>query len=354
MRWDIFCRVIDNYGDAGVCWRLASDLHLRGEQVRVYIDDPETLLRLAGQALPQSDVLIAPWPNDDDQFETADVADVVIEAFACDPPAAYVAAMALKAESGHSPAWINLEYLSAEAWIDAHHRLSSPHPRYSLTKYFYFPGFTPDSGGLLREPTLKIEPAESKPFDSTQPLRIFLFAYAQPALAPWLGKLDNTILSVAICPALEQIDSAVETLPLTLTLRYPAFVPQIDFDALLNEHDLLFIRGEDSFVRAQWAGKPVFWHIYPQDDGAHLEKLRAFYTRYLDPDTLLAPERETLMRFLLAWNGVGNKEDCALLWPEILQMLPSLQLNALRWRDLLLKQPDLVSQLRAFVSDLVK
>jgi hypothetical protein len=23
LHWDIFCRVIDNFGDIGVCWRLA-------------------------------------------------------------------------------------------------------------------------------------------------------------------------------------------------------------------------------------------------------------------------------------------------------------------------------------------
>ncbi|HET9045379.1 MAG TPA: elongation factor P maturation arginine rhamnosyltransferase EarP, partial [Casimicrobiaceae bacterium] len=25
-RWDVFCKVVDNFGDAGVCWRLARQL----------------------------------------------------------------------------------------------------------------------------------------------------------------------------------------------------------------------------------------------------------------------------------------------------------------------------------------
>ena len=39
MQWDVFVRVIDNYGDVGVCWRLACGLAARGEQVRLWLDD---------------------------------------------------------------------------------------------------------------------------------------------------------------------------------------------------------------------------------------------------------------------------------------------------------------------------
>ena len=31
--WDIFCQVIDNHGDVGVCWRLARELAARGHTV---------------------------------------------------------------------------------------------------------------------------------------------------------------------------------------------------------------------------------------------------------------------------------------------------------------------------------
>ena len=78
----------------------------------------------------------------------AEPADVVIEAFGCELPAAYVTAMA---KSGRRHAWVNLEYLSAEEWVDSHHGLPSPHPRLPLIKYFFFPGFSPSTGGLLVE-----------------------------------------------------------------------------------------------------------------------------------------------------------------------------------------------------------
>lgn len=355
MRWTIFCRVIDNYGDAGVCWRLATDLARRGESVTLFIDEPDILSGLIDAAAAPTNVLVNPWPNNSQRFAVSDISDVVIEAFACDPPAAYIAAMAQRAAAHTAPAWINLEYLTAEDWVGSHHGLPSPNPRYPLIKHFYFPGFTSDSGGLLREPDAFLPPdAGNASLELPQPLRIFLFCYQQPALTAWVATLHHTVLSVAPCPAAKQVTANIASKPSTLTLQHVDFVPQAKFDAVLNRHDLLFVRGEDSFVRAQWAGKPVFWQIYPQDDDAHLVKLRAFYKRYLDTGSLSETQQEVFLRFVLSWNGAGNPNDCATLWPEIVQMLPALQTNALVWRAMLLKQPDLVTQLRAFVANLVK
>src|SRR3954449_10776972 len=73
MLWDIFCRVIDNHGDIGVCWRLAAELGARGEQVRLRIDGASALSWLAPQGARGVEVLqwaAQPGPG-----------DVVIEAF---------------------------------------------------------------------------------------------------------------------------------------------------------------------------------------------------------------------------------------------------------------------------------
>ena len=350
MRWDIFCRVIDNYGDAGVCWRLARALELAGEQVRLWIDEPLVLDQLE-PADGRPPIKICPWPTDSQTFTAHDVADVVIEAFACDPPAGYVTAMADLALTGRAPVWINLEYLSAEDWIGSHHKMPSPHPRYPLVKHFYFPGFTPDSGGLIRESHISSDP---KTPATCSPLRIFLFGYHQPALPGWISAQRNAVLAVAPGPLAKQMAALSAAIPEGCQIEWLPFVPQSTFDAVLQANDLLFVRGEDSFVRAQWAAKPVFWQIYPQADDAHLAKLSAFYERYLDPEILDSQRRSCFMRFILAWNGLADPAACSLLWPEILDLLPLLQQNALIWREKLLQQADLVSQLRAFVADLVK
>ncbi len=147
--WDVYCRVIDNLGDAGVCWRLAVNLAERGQRVRLFIDDPAPLAFMAplhGHGTPGVEVRAwprsGPGPGDD-----AEPGDVVIEAFGCDLPPATVAAMARRPAA---PVWLNLEYLSGEAYVERSHGLPSPQPN-GLRKWFFYPGFTPRTGGLLRE-----------------------------------------------------------------------------------------------------------------------------------------------------------------------------------------------------------
>jgi len=153
--WDIFCRVVDNLGDIGVCWRLARQLAAEYPvRVRLWVDAPEVLAPLLpafDPALERQEiegVRIARWQS---PLVFEQVADVVIEAFACDPPAGYLAAMA---DRPRPPCWVNLEYLSAEPWVAGCHGLASPHRRLPLVKFFCFPGLVPGTGGLLREQDL--------------------------------------------------------------------------------------------------------------------------------------------------------------------------------------------------------
>jgi uncharacterized repeat protein (TIGR03837 family) len=175
-RWDIFCRVIDNFGDIGVCWRLARQLVAEyGVQVRLWVDDVAPLQALDPDADMHS-VEVQVWSAD---FPQVTPADVVIEAFACDLPASYLAAMQQR-----QPVWINLEYLTAEPWVADFHRKPSHHP--PLTKYFFFPGFTPQTGGLLREPEMASNILDLPP-RRTDELRISLFAYENLGLATLLN-----------------------------------------------------------------------------------------------------------------------------------------------------------------------
>jgi uncharacterized repeat protein (TIGR03837 family) len=128
--WDIFCRVIDNFGDVGVCWRLARQLAgEHGLAVRLWVDDLAAFRRLcpaidAGRAVQSwQGVDIRLWPE---PFPEVEPAGVVIEAFACELPERYVRAMAARVAR---PRWINLEYLSAEAWVGECHGLASPSPQ---------------------------------------------------------------------------------------------------------------------------------------------------------------------------------------------------------------------------------
>lgn len=346
LRCDIFCAVVDNFGDAAVCWRLACQLATEyGWRVRLWIDDIAPLRRLAPD-FATTGVAVLPWPHASRPGATGDdVADIVIEAFACDPPAPYVAAMARRTRA---PVWINLEYLSAEAWVGGCHGRPSPHPGLPLTKYFFFPGFTPDIGGLLRERDYE---ARRAGFDAAA----FRAEFGVPA--PASDELLVSMFCYAGAP-LEALCQAWAAGPLPVRVLWPGrteppqdrgrlrihplpFLPQLRYDELLWSCDLNFVRGEDSFVRAQWAAKPFVWQIYPQEADAHLVKLDAFLDCH--------PAGSSLRAFWHAWNGYG-----ALDWPAFAASLPAQRTAAGDWARQLGGRPDLATNLVEFCLERVK
>jgi len=345
MRWDLFCRVVDNFGDIGVCWRAAADLAGRGEQVRLWVDDASALAWMAPTGRPGVQVL--PWSEDADG---APPADVVIEAFGCNPPAAFVARMAAM---DRPPVWINLEYLSAEPYVERSHGLPSPRGR--LTKWFFYPGFTPRTGGLLREPGLVqgLDALDGRAWlaahgwgPASGERVVHLFCYADPAFPRLLEAMSDapTLLLAAPGAATEQLQSALGPDLRRGPLRAIALphLPQVDYDLLLRACELNFVRGEDSFVRAQWAARPFVWQIYPQDDGAHAAKLSAFLDRFVDGWP--AGPAGALRTAWAAWNGLSDA-------PLRLPPAGPWRAQAEDWREALLGQADLVTQLIGFVSE---
>jgi uncharacterized repeat protein (TIGR03837 family) len=386
LTWDVFCRVIDNHGDLGVCWRLSRQLAARGHAVRLWADDASALNWMAPGALQGAfaGITVLPWTRAlaPDTLAALARADVWIEAFGCDIPPEFIAHHAQCA--GHPPVWINLEYLSAERHVERLHGLPSPvqhSPAAGWTKWFFYPGFTAATGGLLREDDLAGRLAAFDRADwrrahglHADDLAASLFCYEPPALPELLTRWRQETQPVQLLVTAGRAAAAVrQTLaaPGALTLTYsgfqkcsdaktsrrqyeqygktkstkyedfwePLYLPylsQTAFDELLWGCDLNFVRGEDSLVRALLAGQPFVWQIYPQHDDAHHAKLQAFL------DWLNAPP--SLRDFHLAWNGIAPIP------------LPALDLNP--WRECVraararqLAQPDLVSQLLRFVHD---
>ncbi len=343
---DLFCAVVDNYGDIGVCWRLARQLAAEhGWQVRLWVDDLASLQRIA-PALVAPGVKIEAW---EENFPPIAPADVVIEAFACELPPAYVAAMAAAAVQ---PLWINLEYLSAEDWVAGCHLGLSRHPTLPLTKYFFFPGFTTETGGLLRERGLGQDFDASvfwKDFGLPQPqadeLRISMFGYDNLALEGLLREWANgDQLVTCLLPQGVLADRARRSAATgygNLRLHEFPFLPQEDYDRLLWACDCNFVRGEDSFVRAQWAAKPFVWQIYPQQDDAHWPKLNAFLDRYCS-DLPVAVATD-MRQFWQAWN-----RGAVLDWAGFWRYRATIETHAITWKSILARQKDLASNLVIF------
>ncbi|MGE5465869.1 MAG: elongation factor P maturation arginine rhamnosyltransferase EarP [Ignavibacteria bacterium] len=331
---DIFCKVVDNYGDAGVCWRLARQLaNEQAWRVRLWIDDASPLARLQPGLDAQCErqevdgVEVCRWVQ---PFPEVQPGQVVIEAFACELPTAYVEAMAALERQ---PVWVNLEYLSAEAWVTGCHAMTSPHPTLPLVKHFFFPGFTAGTGGLILE--------RDADFGARQPgpaLAISLFCYMNRALAAlldtWAAGGEPVVCHVAEGVPSRQVAAwlgedfrpGAERRRGSLALRALPFLAQPDYDRLLGGCDLNFVRGEDSFVRAQWAGRPFVWQIYPQEEGAHMAKLDAFLDLYADG---LDDEAGTAVRrFFRAWNGAGEVDAT---WSPFRHALPRLSVHGESW-----------------------
>ncbi|MBX3616041.1 elongation factor P maturation arginine rhamnosyltransferase EarP [Nitrosomonas sp.] len=373
-RWDIFCKVIDNFGDAGVCWRLArqlvTDFH---QEVRLWIDDLDTLgyltSRLNRNLLYQEvqGVTICHW-----QAVQAEVvcADIVIEAFACDLPDFYITAML---QNKKQPVWINLEYLSAEPWVARYHLLPSPHPRLPLIKFFFFPGFVKGTGGLLRERTLKVRQYE---FDKTAKqafikrsglleresgsLWISLFCYETAPLEKLIHVLSesprSTLLIVPEGNIANRIlvilkDASALTAKLIvhkrLSIQIIPFLEQADYDHLLWCCDINFVRGEDSFVRAQWAAKLFVWNIYRQQERAHLKKMDAFLELYTA--SMPVPMAIAVKEMWSCWNGRGELHAEA--WMNFLAFRESLMQHNEDWINQLMAQEDLGANLVQFVEN---
>lgn len=358
---DIFCNVIDNYGDIGVCWRLARQLaNEHGRAVRLWVDDLNSFSWLCPEADAAAvkqqcrGVEVYQWRKD---FADVQPAELVIEAFACKLPDRYIETMAAQA---HKPIWINLEYLSAEDWVDGCHKLPSPHPTLPLTKYYFFPGFTTQTGGLLlehdllaRRDTFQNDAVQQQAFwqsvglamPQAETLKISLFGYENSALSElfdvWASGTQPVLCLVPEGRILPQVGQYFgDAAPYTsgdyargkLQVRVLPFVDQERYDELLWACDINFVRGEDSCVRALWAGKSFIWHIYPQHDAVHLKKLEAFLTLYnerLSPTT-----SEAIQGLWKAWN-MGSGAGQA--WPAFAAARGELNQHAQHWAQQLAK-----------------
>ncbi|MES2945751.1 MAG: elongation factor P maturation arginine rhamnosyltransferase EarP [Pseudomonadota bacterium] len=390
LQWDIFCKVIDNFGDIGVSWRLAADLASRGQRVRLWVDDASALAWMCPEGA--AGVQLLEWTPALQQHDLASLenspCDVMLEAFGCDIAPEFIAVcIHHSVATGHKPLWINLEYLSAEAYVARCHGLPSllhSGPAAGWTRWFFYPGFNAQTGGLLRETDLASRQAA---FDRTAwlasqgivlngELVVSLFCYEPPALEQLLWQLmrigqqgQPVRLLVAAGRAQQAVKAALSDLAIektehadytslslkfkgheSLLISYLPLLTQHDFDHLLWASDINFVRGEDSVIRALWAGKPFVWQIYPQDDGAHSAKLDAFL------DMLGAPD--SLRVFHHQWNDCNwsrartesAEKPAESTLPALGDDLPAWTEAVLAARSGLMAQDDLSSSLLQFVN----
>ncbi len=363
---DVFCDVIDNFGDAGISWRLACDLKAqKGWKVRLFINDLSTLSTIVPSVDPSLNsqekhgIQIEQWKN----APSSEPSKVVIETFACKIPEKFEEKIA---QSPLKPVWINFEYLSAEDWVEDFNYLPSPHPRLGYEKFYFYPGFTNKTAGVIIEDGIvekqnkfdrkkKSEFLKSLNADPNALFSLFVFCYpSSPVelLAQALIK-DKRPIQLLLAPGEgpQKLAKLLDNKASYITLVELPMVEQSSFDKLLWCADSLIVRGEDSFVRAQLSAIPFIWTIYPQENEVHIGKLLAFSEKYrqFQPNKEIGELWENVN---LAWNK-GLPEFIP-LWAKWRNNLNPLCTWAERWREHLFSLQSLTINLSKFIEEKIK
>ena len=281
---DIFCQVIDNYGDVGVTYRLAREFKrvYPNKKLRFVINQIEEL-----NLIRKSENIEVILYKDISKIENS--ADLIIESFGCEIPKEYMD-KALK----NSKLIINLEYFSAEKWVDDFH-LQESFLGGNLKKYFFIPGLSEKSGGILLdneflERKKKVEANKEyylEKFEIKEKYDLVgsIFSYEKnfDSLIEELKKLDKKIILLILSEKTQKnfikyFDNGNNYDKIKF-VKLPFFTYD-KYEELLALCDFNLVRGEDSFVRALLLGKPFLWHIYPQDENTHIKKLESFLEKY--------------------------------------------------------------------------
>lgn len=365
---DLFCSVIDNYGDIGVCYRLARELSRNHKFVSLYVDDLQAL-RTIEPSFPLNatkyqlspSIIIKYWSKVCEDYTPA---DVIIECFACNLDESYIKKMTSRT------LWINLEYLSAESWIEGCHKLPS-FQNNGVNKYFFFPGFTNKTGGLNFEenyPLITYDYARHKvqellqlPVSSIDRFTVQIFTYETPQLFPLLSAiLKHHPDTIFLLPEGRSTKYLLETRA-SDTKKIQAMYPnalwhvfpmqqQEAYSYIIKACDLNVVRGEDSISQAVINGRPFLWHIYQQKDNIHLDKLRAF-TELFTQNT--PPKLRSIIEqaFLALDNSSSNTCSASVIFNEF--MIEYCQIFGLckTWSESLIQNNSLGRNLSEFINN---
>jgi uncharacterized repeat protein (TIGR03837 family) len=347
------CKVIDFFGDIGVAWRIAKQLKIDFNiEVHLLVDDLVTTKRLIPsidlslQKQTINGINICHCDFSEDSTSLPPPPDFLFNVFNIDLPHSYKTLIKRKKSK-----YIVIEYLSAEPWVDNFHLKPSIDPQSGLIKTFFYPGFTNQTGGLIREKGLFLR---REAFDQSRRKKLIqslggdpnlysisLFYYPIQKIEVFLDVIDhiNKPAQFFIPQYLFDLLKLKNNYQFIHIIPYP-FLNHDDFDNLLWSCDLNFVRGEDSWTRAIWAGKPFIWQPYIQENNIHLIKLKAFLKRYYEAcDQDLS---EILIKMHDDWS---NNKFNEVLWRDFFKQQARLEAFVLKQSHHYFKEASFVESL---------
>jgi uncharacterized repeat protein (TIGR03837 family) len=347
------CKVIDFFGDIGVAWRIAKQLKVDFNiEVHLLVDDLVTTKRLIPsidlslQKQTINGINICHCDFSEDSTSLPPPPDFLFNVFNIDLPHSYKTLIKRKKSK-----YIVIEYLSAEPWVDNFHLKPSIDPQSGLIKTYFYPGFTNQTGGLIREKGLFLR---REAFDQSRRKKLIqslggdpnlysisLFYYPIQKIEVFLDVIDhiNKPAQFFIPQYLFDLLKLKNNYQFIHIIPYP-FLNHDDFDNLLWSCDLNFVRGEDSWTRAIWAGKPFIWQPYIQENNIHLIKLKAFLKRYYEAcDQDLS---EILIKIHDDWS---NNKFNEVLWRDFFKQQARLEAFVLKQSHHYFKEASFVESL---------
>lgn len=304
MQITVLCKVVDNFGDIGVVYRLCKQLLFIQTDltINLVVDDLSSFNKINSLINPSLSfqkidrLLIYFWNDDklchkDFSSDDGEKLSVILECFQCGRPD-WMEKILFEEKLNRICHIVMIDYLTAEKYAEDFHCLKSLTRSAKVQKVNFMPGFTDKTGGLIIDELWK-----KTDYNSDGPYLIFTYEKNWDGFVKALGEkiLNNDVTGndesrdakkILLAPGrgkksfLEAYTRFIKSHPeLSDLLTELDFMNQEDWDKMMKTCSVLFIRGEESLSRACLSGIPFVWHAYPQSEEYQIVKVNALLQR---------------------------------------------------------------------------
>lgn len=310
MEITVLCKVVDNFGDIGVVFRLCRALSelKKNLEIRLVVSNLDSFAKISkGIDSTKTFQEFRGWKvfdwNDNALCKkefSKNPPEFILECFQCGRPE-WLEELLFSPQFNLNVQIVNVEYLTAESWADDFHLLKSGTRSAKIKKINFMPGFTKKTGGLILDKNFMCCLSEKKfalnlvkqnldkkilSEDFSDSFKILIFSYPKnfDFLASAIKEfsfLKKIIVFVASGAGADSAKISLKKFKVDFVCL--PFMQQEVWDAFLSLMDFSFVRGEDSFSRCCLLGNPFIWNIYPQEEEFHIVKLNAFLQKIKIP-----------------------------------------------------------------------
>lgn len=290
MNISVLCKVVDNFGDIGVGWRLCKSINNEqltmnnNDKVQLIVDDLCAFNKIDDRVKTDctfqviDGIEIYDWKDEELCHKVFSENDgeklsIILELFQCGRPA-WMEKILFEEKLERTVHIIMIDYLTAEKYAEDFHLLESLTRSKKVQKVNFMPGFTEKTGGLIIDEQWKTL-AE---YDCNGPVLVFTYERNWSGLVNGIVESNHKNTKVFVAQGRGK-QSFVQAWEKQNNLEELPYLNQPEWDKMMKTCSVLFIRGEESMSRACLSGIPFVWHAYPQSEEYQLVKVNALLER---------------------------------------------------------------------------